>query len=114
LGKGEDAKPAVSDKGGAVGAVVGHVFVSGDVLRGGSLDIFAGQTLTLTGAILRAGGIGEWGNPYKVQITRQTPDKQEQKITVNLRKIMKAGDAKLDPVLQDGDRIFVPKTYIGP
>jgi hypothetical protein len=108
VGFGQEAKPAPNNQGGASGKVVGHVVVSGQVAHGGSVDIIAGETLTLSGAILRVGGVSEWGNLNKVQITRQTPDKQEQKITVNLRSIVKSGDAKLDPVLQDGDRVFVP------
>jgi protein involved in polysaccharide export with SLBB domain len=72
------------------------------------VDIIADQALTLSGAISRAGGVSEWGDLSKVQITRETPDTGLQKLAVNLRKIMKSGDAKLDPILQDGDRIHVP------
>jgi hypothetical protein len=112
-GNGQDAKPALVDKSGGAGAVAGHVFVSGEVKRGGSVDIVAGETLTLTKAILQAGGVGEWGDLNKVLITRLKADLSLEKLTVNLKKIMKSGDAKLDPVLQDRDRIFVPKILIG-
>jgi protein involved in polysaccharide export with SLBB domain len=94
-----------------IGVRTGEVYLSGEVRIGGPLEIIAGETLTLSNAILRAGGIGEWGNADKVQITRQKKDGTVDKITVSFRKIIKTGDAKQDPVLQDGDRVFVPKIF---
>jgi len=94
-----------------VGVRTGEVYLSGEVRTGGPLEIISGETLTLTNAILRAGGIGEWGNADKVQITRQKKDGSVEKMTVSFKKITKSGDAKQDPVLQDGDRVFVPKIF---
>ena len=94
-----------------VGVRAGEVYLSGEIRVGGPLEIISGETLTLTNAILRAGGIGEWGNEDKVQITRMKKDGSVEKITVSFRKIIKSGDAKQDPVLQDGDRVFVPKIF---
>lgn len=89
----------------------GLVYLSGEVRVGGPQEIISGETLTLTNAILKAGGIGEWGNGDKVQLTRQRKDGSVESIVSNYNKIIKSGDAKLDPVLQDGDRIFVPKIF---
>ena len=89
----------------------GMVYLSGEVRVGGPQEIISGEALTLTNAILKAGGIGEWGNADKVQITRMKKDGTVEKMTVSFRKITKSGDAKQDPVLQDGDRIFVPKIF---
>jgi polysaccharide export outer membrane protein len=89
----------------------GEVYLSGEIRAGGPLEIISGETLTLSNAILRAGGIGEWGNADKVQITRLKKDGTVDKMTVSFKKIIKSGDAKQDPVLQDGDRIFVPKIF---
>jgi protein involved in polysaccharide export with SLBB domain len=89
----------------------GEVYLSGEVRAGGPQEMIAGETLTLTNAVLRAGGIGEWGNADKVQITRLKKDGTVDKMTVSFKKIIKSGDAKQDPVLQDGDRIFVPKIF---
>ena len=63
----------------------------------------------MTNAILKAGGIGEWGNHEKIKLTRQAKDGSVQTIVSDYDKITKSGDAKLDPVLQDGDRIFIPE-----
>jgi len=87
----------------------GLVYLSGEVRVGGPQEIISGESLTLTNAILKAGGVGEWGNPEKVQLTRQKKGGGVEVIVANYSKIIKAGDASLDPVLQDGDRIFVPK-----
>jgi len=89
----------------------GMVYLSGEVRMGGPQEMISGETLTLTNAILKAGGIGEWGNHQKVKLTRQTKDGSVQTILADFDKITKSGDAKLDPVLQDGDRIFVPKIF---
>jgi len=89
----------------------GMVYLSGEVRVGGPQEIISGEALTLCNAILKAGGIGEWGNPEKVQLTRQKKDGSVETIVANYSKIIKEGDAKKDPVLQDGDRIFVPKIF---
>lgn len=89
----------------------GIVYLSGEVRVGGPQEIISGEALTLCNAILKAGGIGEWGNPEKVQLTRQKKDGSVETIVANYSKIIKEGDAKKDPILQDGDRIFVPKIF---
>ncbi len=88
--------------------VVGHVIVSGGTLAPGPVDIFRGETLTLSNAILRAGGVSEWGDLRKVRISRQKADGESETLKVNLQLILKSGDLSQDPVLQDGDRVFVP------
>jgi protein involved in polysaccharide export with SLBB domain len=89
----------------------GVVYLSGEVRAGGPQEIISGETLTLTSAILKAGGIGEWGNQKKVQLSRQRKDGSLETTICDFNKIIKSGDPKQDPVLQDGDRIFVPKTF---
>jgi protein involved in polysaccharide export with SLBB domain len=89
----------------------GVVYLSGEVRVGGPQEIISGETLTLTSAILKAGGIGEWGNQKKVQLSRQRKDGSLETTVCDFNKIIKSGDPKQDPVLQDGDRIFVPKTF---
>lgn len=90
----------------------GMVYLSGEVRIGGPQEIISGETLTLTNAILKAGGIGEWGNQKKVQLSRQRKDGTLQTTICDFNKIIKSGDPKQDPVLQDGDRIFVPKIFV--
>lgn len=94
----------------AKGAVQqGSVQLSGQIRMVGPQMLLAGEAMTVTGAILKAGGITEWGNAKKVQITRRTKTGGVEKFEVDFKKITETGDVNADPVLQDGDRIFVPK-----
>jgi len=89
----------------------GLVYLSGEVRVIGPQELVAGEPLTLCNAILKAGGVGEWGNPKKVKLMRQK-DGKTQTTEVNFKEIIESGDVSRDPVLQDGDRIFVPKTFV--
>ena len=89
----------------------GSVQVSGEVRVPGNVEIITGETLTLTGAIFKAGGPGGFANRGKVQLFRQK-DGTVQQIEVDFDKLTKSGDARKDPILQDGDRIFVPKKIL--
>ena len=90
----------------------GSVQLSGFVRGVGQITLIAGEPLTVTAAILKAGGIGEWGNPRKVQVTRQKKDGTIETFVVDFKKITETGDVRADLILQDGDRIHVPKKII--
>lgn len=90
----------------------GSVQLSGQVRMVGPQFLLAGESLTVTSAILKAGGLTEWGNAKKVQLTRVGKDGKTEKIEVDFKRITETGDAQSDPVLQDGDRIFVPKVFV--
>jgi protein involved in polysaccharide export with SLBB domain len=90
---------------------MGEVYLSGEVRIGGPQEIISGEPLTLTNALLKS-GLTEWANQEKIQITRQKKGGGLDKLTVNFKKIIKSGDATQDPVLEDGDRIFVPKMIV--
>lgn len=90
----------------------GAVQLSGQVRIVGPQILIAGEQLTVTGALLKAGGLTEWGNAKKVQVTRRTKDGKTEQFEVDFKKITETGDIQSDPILQDGDRIFVPKIFI--
>jgi len=77
-------------------------------LKPGPQPIHAGETLTLTAAILRAGGVNEWADMRKVRFTRL--NKGGVPLTYNLKTIVEKGSD--DPIIRDGDRIFVPKLFL--
>lgn len=87
----------------------GVVYLSGEIRIVGPQDLVAGESMTLCNAILKAGGLGEWANTRKVKLMRQK-DGKTQITEVNYKAIIESGDVGNDPLLQDGDRIFVPKT----
>jgi polysaccharide export outer membrane protein len=89
----------------------GSVTVSGEVRVPGPQRMLVREPLTLSVAIQKAGNFTEWANQKKVKLTRQV-NGAAQTFEYNVRKIVQDGDSKADPVLQDGDRIFVPKSII--
>lgn len=89
----------------------GTVIISGQVRAIGQQEMIAGEPLRLSSAILKAGGFTEWANPKRVKLTRQV-NGSAQSTEYNVKEIIEKGDEKADPVLQDGDRIFIPKTLL--
>lgn len=87
----------------------GTVQLSGQVRMQGPQMILAGEPLTATGALLKAGGLTQWADTRKVQLFRVKPDGSVEKIIVDFKKVTETGDIGADPVLQDGDRLYVPK-----
>jgi len=88
----------------------GTVSLSGQVRIVGAQEMLAGEPLRLSSAILKAGNFTEWANPKKVKLTRQVGG-SAQSTEYNVKEIIERGDEKADPVLQDGDRIYVPKAW---
>ena len=89
----------------------GKVYLSGEVRQLGAQEMIAGEPLTLSNAILRANSATEWGNLDKVKVTRKVGSTTES-TEYNVRKIIEKGDINNDPVLKDGDRIYVPRIWI--
>ena len=94
------------------GAPAGQCTITGEVRKPGPQPFKAGETLTLSAAILRAAGITEWADRRKVRVIRQNKDGKPETLTFNLQAIEEKGLD--DPILHDGDRIFVPRISLGP
>jgi protein involved in polysaccharide export with SLBB domain len=86
----------------------GNVLVDGEVRRPGIQELEPGHVLTVSEAILKAGGLGAWGNGNKVKLTRLAGT-TKQSTVINYSEIITKRDLAHDPVIQDGDRIYVPK-----
>ncbi len=87
---------------------LGSVLISGSVRIQGPQMLIAGESTTVTTAILKAVP-NEWANLRNVQVTRLKKDGTTERFQVDVKKITETGDANADPVLQDGDRIDVRK-----
>lgn len=83
------------------------VAIAGEIHRPGSYR-FAAQGTSLTTALQEAGGVTQSANIRQIQIQRQRPAQQTDRLTVDLRQLVRQGDLGQDIVLQDGDRIFIP------
>ena len=86
----------------------GKVYVYGSVKGQGPQEIPADESYTVSKAIIRAGGFGDFANKRKVRITR----KNGQSFTVDLKRVIEEGRTDEDLVLQPDDQINVPQRLI--
>lgn len=87
------------------------VQVSGEVRASGTIEWPSSDQLHLTEAIQRAGGPGEWGDKEHVAVFR-LKNGVTQKSIYNFKAITNEGKIADDPVLEDGDRVLVPKKWL--
>lgn len=93
-------------------AALGTVYLSGELMRVGPLPIYADRPLTLSQAVLQAGGISKFGDKKKVIVYRAVPGGETKKFEINYRDIVERGKIEQDLLLQDGDKIFVPRPLV--
>lgn len=79
------------------------VYLAGSVAKPGAIQFTDG--LTLSQALIRGGGNNPLGNLSGTYILRG-----EEKISVNLKRVLKGKDADFE--LRPGDRIFIPESPI--
>lgn len=86
----------------------GRVYVYGAVKGQGPQEIPPDETYTVSKAIIRAGGFGDFADKRKVKVTR----KNGQDVTVDLKRIIEQGRSDEDVVVQPDDQIYVPQRLI--
>lgn len=86
----------------------GRVYVYGSVKGQGPQEIPADETYTVSKAVIRAGGFGDFADKRKVKLTR----KNGQDVTVDLKRIIEQGHTEEDVVVQPDDQIYVPQRLI--
>jgi len=89
----------------------GRVYLTGQVRTQGPLDIPPDEILTVSKAILRAGGFGDFANQKKVKLVRTKNGTTTTKI-VNCALVYKKAKVELDLPLEPGDTIIVPEKLI--
>ena len=89
----------------------GVIYLSGEVNRQGPLDIPPNERLTVSTAILRAGGFSEFANKRKVRVIRKT-GKAEKIYVVDVKEILDKARGDLDIPVTAGDKILVPARMI--
>jgi polysaccharide biosynthesis/export protein len=87
---------------------LGRVYISGQVVRQGPIQIPPGETLTVSKVILRAGGFANFANKRAVQVTRRNSDGQEQRFELNMQDVLERGMLHRDMELKSDDFITVP------
>lgn len=89
----------------------GRVYLTGEVLKQGPLDLPADEKLTVSRAIIQAGGFADFANKRKVKLIRKTGNIEKVQI-VDVAEIINKGKLEQDQVLQPGDVILVPARLI--
>lgn len=94
-------------------ATANSVYVVGAVLQPGYLNLSNNQTLTVSKAILDAGGFTKFANRSKVKLIRTNSETNEKEtFTINVNKILEDGERDRDMVVQANDIIRVEERWI--
>jgi protein involved in polysaccharide export with SLBB domain len=89
----------------------GKIYLVGAVRVPGPQDLASDETLTVSKAILRAGGFTEFASEKNVKVTRgSAADKKV--FELNVSRILEKGDTENDLTLQPGDLIYIPERMI--
>ncbi len=92
----------------------GRIYVTGQVHTSGPMELPSDEVLTVSKAILRAGGLADFANKRKVRLTRKVGNSQTETeiIIIDLEQIMEKGRIERDMVLKPDDVINVPPRAI--
>ena len=86
----------------------GKVYVYGAVKGQGPPEIPTDETYTVSKAIIRAGGFGDFADKRKIKVTR----KSGQDLVIDLKRVIEQGHTEDDVVLQPDDQIYVPQRLV--
>src|SRR3954454_22433976 len=86
----------------------GKIYVYGNVKGQGPQEIPADETYTVSKAIIRAGGVGDFADKKKIKLSR----KNGQTVIVNLKRVIEEGHTEEDVVVQPDDQIYVPQRLV--
>lgn len=91
----------------------GKVYLVGPVRAPGPQEIPSDEVLTLSKAILRAGGFNDFANKHKVKVTRKIAGAGTEKtFTIDVAEVLEKGRTESDLPLEPGDLIYVPERLI--
>jgi len=85
----------------------GHVYVYGSVKAQGPQEVPADEAYTVSKAIIRAGGFGDFANKRKVKVTHNGKE-----YIVDLKRVIEEGHTDEDMTLNPDDQIYVPQRLI--
>ena len=83
----------------------------GIVAKQGKYDLPANEDISISQAILRAGGFAQFANKERVKIIRKTPNGNKT-ILVNVDGIMRQGDLEKDVFIRKDDVIIVEEKTV--
>lgn len=89
----------------------GEVLMMGEVARPGPVNMPSTRDMTVTRALMVAGGATPMSDKSKVRVTRREKDGSLKKFVVDIIKIGKEGRSDLDIALKPGDVVYVPESW---
>jgi polysaccharide export outer membrane protein len=92
----------------------GRVYLVGPVHAPGPQEIPSDEVLTLSKAILRAGGFTDFADKKDVKVTRQakTAGGKDETFIINVERVLVKGTMESDLRLEPGDLIYVPEKLV--
>ncbi len=91
----------------------GKIYIVGPVRIPGPQEIPSDEVLTVSKAILRAGGFTEFADKKSVKITRKSEvGGADQSFTVNVGEILERGRTETDLALRPGDLVYIEERMI--
>jgi protein involved in polysaccharide export with SLBB domain len=97
--------------GGTYGVELETYTMFGFVLKQGKYDLPATEDVTISQAILRAGGFAQFADKEHVRIVRTTPQ-GEKSILVDVSSIMVKGQMQKDIYLRKNDVVIIPEKTV--
>jgi protein involved in polysaccharide export with SLBB domain len=92
--------------------ITGKVYVTGQVRNKGGFDLPAGEVMTVSKAILQAGGFSDFSDKKNVKLIRKRADGATDTLVVNVVEIWEKGRLDKDPVVQPDDLVVVPARLV--
>lgn len=90
----------------------GQYTISGPgITQSGVYPIAIGQKITISEAILLAGGFSQFGDGTDVKLIRYAEDGSKSEMLVNVEEILEEGKQANDVLLKSGDRIIVDEGW---
>jgi len=89
----------------------GSVLLMGEIGRPGPVNMPSTRDLTVTRALMLAGGATLLADKRNVRVTRREKDGTLKKFVVDIEKIGKEGRSDLDIALKPGDVVWVPESW---
>lgn len=89
-----------------------YITIYGQVMRQGRYEMAPEEELTVSQAVLRAGGLSQFADKKKVKLIRTYPSGARKTFVVNLDDIMRKGKLQFDVPIRSNDVIIVDENLI--
>lgn len=92
----------------------GMVYLDGPVRAPGTLELPSNETLTVSKAIMRAGGFGDFADRKRVRVIRESkvPGQPDLTFVIDVAEILEKGKSDKDLALEPGDVIKIPERLV--